>query len=215
MDEERKAESLSRYLDALLRGEENASTAAVDEEIEALGELGQSLTKVEFKPRPAHQATVKRLLKKHRPTLQTGGAKMSRTIWGIPLRWVLVLIALLGSVIVIVGFALVVLAILVVAIVVFPASPTATVTPSPVATLTPSPTTTVTMTATVTITTTVTLTPTATATPIPTPMAAPPAGGDKVTICHKPNSKNPRTITISRSALQAHLDHGDTIGPCK
>lgn len=214
MDEERKAESLSRYLDALLQGEKNASTAAVDEEIEALGELGQSLTKVEFKPRPAHQATVKRLFKKHRPTLQTGGAKMSRTVWGIPLRWVLVLIALLGSVIVIVGFALVVLAILV-AIVVFPASPTATVTPSPVATLTPSPTTTVTMIATVTITPTVTLPPTATATPIPTPTAAPPAGGDKVTICHKPNSKNPRTITISRSALQAHLNHGDTIGPCK
>ena len=54
----------------------------------------------------------------------------------------------------------------------------------------------------------------------PTPSAPPPTrlpeegDSDKVTICHKPNSKNPHTITISRSALQAHLDHGDTIGPC-
>ena len=36
----------------------------------------------------------------------------------------------------------------------------------------------------------------------------------KVTVCHKPDGKNPHTITISRSALQAHLNHGDTIGPC-
>ena len=32
----------------------------------------------------------------------------------------------------------------------------------------------------------------------------------KVTICHK--GKN--TITISINALPAHLDHGDTVGPC-
>ena len=70
-------------------------------------------------------------------------------------------------------------------------------------------------------------TPTPTSTPSPTATAIPPDDDDdeddddedddedeKVTICHKPNSKNPRTITISRSALQAHLDHGDTIGPC-
>jgi hypothetical protein len=73
------------------------------------------------------------------------------------------------------------------------------------------------LTPTATLTPTVTLTPTATSPP-PTPTSPPPSpaprGGDKVTICHKPNSKNPRTITISRSALQAHLDHGDTIGPC-
>ncbi len=31
----------------------------------------------------------------------------------------------------------------------------------------------------------------------------------KVTICHKGH-----TITISRSALPAHLAHGDTVGPC-
>ena len=59
-------------------------------------------------------------------------------------------------------------------------------------------------------------TPTTPPTAVPSPVPSPPPedGGDKVTICHKPNSKNPRTITISRSALQAHLDHGDTIGPC-
>jgi len=56
--------------------------------------------------------------------------------------------------------------------------------------------------------------PTPTTSPSPSP-APPDERSDKVTICHKPNSKNPRTITISRSALQAHLDHGDTIGPCK
>jgi hypothetical protein len=53
--------------------------------------------------------------------------------------------------------------------------------------------------------------------PPPPPTEEPPPSGEeeKVTVCHKPNSKNPHTITISRSALQAHLDHGDTIGPCR
>jgi hypothetical protein len=38
----------------------------------------------------------------------------------------------------------------------------------------------------------------------------------KVTICHHTGSqKNPQvTITISANALDAHLAHGDTIGPC-
>jgi hypothetical protein len=38
----------------------------------------------------------------------------------------------------------------------------------------------------------------------------------KVTICHRTGSvKHPFvTITISASALQAHLDHGDHLGPC-
>ena len=35
----------------------------------------------------------------------------------------------------------------------------------------------------------------------------------KVTICHRTGSGSV-TITISRSALPAHLKHGDTIGPC-
>jgi hypothetical protein len=58
------------------------------------------------------------------------------------------------------------------------------------------------------------------ASPPPTPPAPPSTpppeegGSDKVTICHKPNSKNPHTLTISRSALPAHLGHGDTLGPC-
>lgn len=33
---------------------------------------------------------------------------------------------------------------------------------------------------------------------------------DKVTICHNDN-----TIEIDTSALQSHLDHGDTIGECE
>jgi hypothetical protein len=33
---------------------------------------------------------------------------------------------------------------------------------------------------------------------------------DKVTLCHKGH-----TIKVSRSALRAHLDHGDTIGSCE
>ncbi len=39
---------------------------------------------------------------------------------------------------------------------------------------------------------------------------------EKVTICHIPpgNTDNPHTITISESALDAHLAHGDTIGAC-
>jgi hypothetical protein len=38
-------------------------------------------------------------------------------------------------------------------------------------------------------------------------------GGEKVLVCHKPK-KNPHTLSISKSALPAHLAHGDTVGPC-
>ena len=38
-------------------------------------------------------------------------------------------------------------------------------------------------------------------------------GKEKVTICHRTGSGSV-TITISRSALPAHLAHGDTIGAC-
>ena len=42
------------------------------------------------------------------------------------------------------------------------------------------------------------------------------AAPDRVDICHIPPGEpdNVHTITISESALQTHLDHGDTLGPC-
>ena len=36
----------------------------------------------------------------------------------------------------------------------------------------------------------------------------------KVTICHKFNSGEPVTITVSENALKAHLAHGDVVGNC-
>jgi hypothetical protein len=42
------------------------------------------------------------------------------------------------------------------------------------------------------------------------------AGGNKITICHRPpsNPDNFHTITVSESALNAHLSHGDLLGSC-
>jgi hypothetical protein len=42
------------------------------------------------------------------------------------------------------------------------------------------------------------------------------AGGGKVTICHIPpgNPGNAKTITVGADAVNAHLAHGDTLGPC-
>ena len=50
----------------------------------------------------------------------------------------------------------------------------------------------------------------------PKSSAADQYGNPKVTICHHTGSKkNPtQTITVSESAVPAHLKHGDTIGPC-
>ncbi|HEU0293584.1 MAG TPA: DUF5666 domain-containing protein [Anaerolineales bacterium] len=43
----------------------------------------------------------------------------------------------------------------------------------------------------------------------------PSSGGEKVLVCHKPNNKKGgHTISISSSAVPAHLGHGDTMGPC-
>ncbi|MEJ2746615.1 MAG: DUF5666 domain-containing protein [Anaerolineae bacterium] len=49
-------------------------------------------------------------------------------------------------------------------------------------------------------------------TPAPPPL--PGETGAKVTLCHKPDSKNPHTITVAQSAVPAHLNHGDTLGAC-
>jgi hypothetical protein len=47
---------------------------------------------------------------------------------------------------------------------------------------------------------------------------APPAPGEgegKVPLCHKPDEKKGgQTITVSESAVPAHLGHGDTLGAC-
>jgi hypothetical protein len=38
--------------------------------------------------------------------------------------------------------------------------------------------------------------------------------GEKVLICHKPNKKGGHTLSISASAVSAHLGHGDKLGAC-
>jgi hypothetical protein len=44
---------------------------------------------------------------------------------------------------------------------------------------------------------------------------SPSTGGEKVLVCHKPNNKKGgHTLSISSSAVPAHLGHGDTMGPC-
>jgi hypothetical protein len=43
----------------------------------------------------------------------------------------------------------------------------------------------------------------------------PGTGGEKALVCHKPNNKKGgHTLSISSSAVPAHLGHGDTMGPC-
>lgn len=37
---------------------------------------------------------------------------------------------------------------------------------------------------------------------------------EKITLCHKPGTSAQHTLTVSANAAQAHLNHGDTIGPC-
>lgn len=91
------------------------------------------------------------------------------------------------------------------------ATATATSTLTPTITNTPTSTPTVTATSTVTPTATNTATPFPSSTPIPQPTntSAPGNGTAQVTLCH-----NGQTITVSESAVQAHLDHGDVLGAC-
>jgi hypothetical protein len=43
---------------------------------------------------------------------------------------------------------------------------------------------------------------------------APADNGEKVLVCHKPDKKGGHTLSISSSAVPAHLGHGDTLGAC-
>jgi hypothetical protein len=72
-----------------------------------------------------------------------------------------------------------------------PPPPTATPVPPPPPTNTPVP------------------PPPPTATPVPPPPPTNTPEPEKVTLCHNGN-----TISVDPSSVQAHLDHGDTLGPC-
>ena len=59
-------------------------------------------------------------------------------------------------------------------------------------------------------------TPPSNETPVVVPPVVTPPVEEKVTICHIPpgNPENPQTIEIAKSALSAHLAHGDHVGAC-
>jgi len=43
---------------------------------------------------------------------------------------------------------------------------------------------------------------------------ADPPGHDKVTICHKPGTTDQKTMQMTKTALPAHIRHGDSMGAC-
>ena len=45
---------------------------------------------------------------------------------------------------------------------------------------------------------------------VPPPVGSGKGGGDTAVICHK----GKKTMELPRSAAQAHLNHGDRLGPC-
>ncbi len=47
---------------------------------------------------------------------------------------------------------------------------------------------------------------------------SPPVGEQsppRITVCHKPGTPAEKTMTLPAPAVQAHLGHGDTPGPCR
>ena len=45
---------------------------------------------------------------------------------------------------------------------------------------------------------------------VPVPVGGGKGGGGSAVVCHK----GKKTLELPREAVQAHLDHGDTPGPC-
>ena len=39
-------------------------------------------------------------------------------------------------------------------------------------------------------------------------------GSDRVTLCHKPDTKAEKTISVNANAEAGHLGHGDAVGEC-
>jgi hypothetical protein len=55
--------------------------------------------------------------------------------------------------------------------------------------------------------------PTPEGTPSTTP-TSPSVEGEQVTVCHKPDGGQPKTMVLSVDAVESHLAHGDTSGAC-
>jgi hypothetical protein len=54
----------------------------------------------------------------------------------------------------------------------------------------------------------------ASATLLLTTLASPAMAGDKIAICHKPDTKAEKTLMVAPPAVKSHLQHGDSRGPC-
>jgi hypothetical protein len=58
--------------------------------------------------------------------------------------------------------------------------------------------------------------PIITTTPMPPSPTVPPPPKDQtlVTLCHKPDGPNEKTIYVRQAVVENHLAHGDYVGPC-
>jgi hypothetical protein len=95
MNESREARELARQLDTLLQGQPDMDPGAASAEIEALSKLGNSLARIQFTPRPAHQAAFERLLRQHPPILPSRNFTMPFSVQSTPLSLLLVILTLI------------------------------------------------------------------------------------------------------------------------